>query len=371
MPPLFQIPSPGCPGAASGNTVTKMSSDVDITICGPEEREAWNSYVESSPTASMAHQFLWHSIINRAYGHRPLYLLAAHSAGRVCGILPLFLVKSRMFGNTLASMPFLDYGGICADDETIAGLLLEHAQYLMHEYGADRVELRQLEPLAQVGTARLDKISLILDLSSGAEAVWQSLPAKVRNQVRKAEKSGLSTSVGGAEFLDEFYAVFAVNMRDLGSPVHHRSFFANMFAEFGTQARVALVHDGQRAVGGLICLFFKDTAVVPWASSLRQYFSKCPNNVLYWEILRYSSARGFKWFDFGRSSVGSGTYNFKRQWGAKPIQLYWQTLSKNGERRTAFSPDNPKYRMILQIWKHLPLSLTTHLGPHIRKYLTN
>lgn len=343
---------------------------MNIVVCGPEEKEAWDAYVQSSPTATMCHQFPWQSVITRAYGHRPLYMLARH-AGRVCGILPLFLVKSRWFGKTLASMPFLDYGGICADDEAVVGLLLEHARRSMQKYGADYVELRQSEPLSQAGTARLDKVSLILDLSSGAEGVWRSLPAKVRNQVRKAEKSGLSTSIGGAELLDEFYAVFAANMRDLGSPVHHRSFFAHMFAEFGAHARVILVRDARLTVGGLVCLFFKDIAIVPWASSLRPYFPKCPNNLLYWEILQHSCARGCKWFDFGRSSVGSGTYNFKRQWGAEPRQLHWQMLTRNGQPPRALFADNPKYRLILNVWKHLPVSLTTGLGPRIRKYLTH
>jgi serine/alanine adding enzyme len=342
---------------------------MDIVICGPEERKAWDFYVEHSATATMCHQFIWQPIIVRAYGHRPFYLMARRE-GRVHGILPLFLVSSRVFGRSLTSMPFLDYGGICADDEAVSGFLLEHALRLMQEYDAHWIELRQCEPPACAGTVSLDKVSMILDLSLGAESVWQSLAAKVRNQVRKAVKSGLSTSVGGAEFLEEFYTIFAVNMRDLGSPVHHRAFFAQMFAEFGTQARVVLVRDGQCTIGGLVGLFFKDTVVIPWASSLRQYFPKCPNNLLYWDAIQYACAQGCKHFDFGRSSVGSGTYHFKDQWGAKPLQLYWQILGRNGNDGRTLSTDNPRYQMVQAAWRRLPVPLTTLIGPHIRKYVT-
>jgi serine/alanine adding enzyme len=345
-------------------------SGLHIAMCDAAEQDLWEAYVDSSPSATLSHCFRWQRIINRVYGHQSFYVMAQRDS-RVCGIVPLFLVKSRLFGTSLTSMPFLDYGGICADDDVIAQLLLEQARGLMQEHEADWIELRQCEPPSGTTTLRLDKVSLILDLSMGAEALWRSLKATVRNQVRKAIKSGLTASVGGAELLDEFYPVFASNMRDLGSPVHHRAFFAQILAEFGAQARLILVCDGQRAVGGLVALFFKDTIAVPWASSLRQYFPKCPNNLLYWEAIQYGCAHGCRRFDFGRSSVGSGTYNFKRQWGAEPMQLYWQVLSKNGNHGGNFSADNPRYRVILEAWRRLPLAFTNFLGPHIRKYLTN
>jgi FemAB-related protein (PEP-CTERM system-associated) len=343
---------------------------MDIVFCGAQERAEWDSYVESSPAATVCHPFLWQLVIGRAYGHRPFYLLARQN-GRVRGILPLFLVKSRLFGKSLASMPFLDYGGVCADDEATGRLLLERAMELLGDHGADYLEIRQSVSPAGGGLLRLDKVSMKLNLSPGIEAVWRSFPTKIRNHVRKAEKSGLRAYVGGGEWLDDFYPVFAANMRDLGSPVHHRSFFTRMFEEFGSQARLIVARDGQRTVGGLVCLFFKDTATVFWASSLREYFSRCPNNLLYWQALQYAFGRGCTRFDFGRSSIGSGTYDFKRQWGAEPTQIYWQVLSKDGRQDVALSSNESKYDVMREVWKHLPVSITTWLGPPIRKYITN
>jgi serine/alanine adding enzyme len=347
-----------------------MGLNMEITVCEAQDLKAWDTYTEHSPKATFCHHSGWRSIIMRAYGHHPLYL-AARSDGQTRGIFPLFEVKSRLFGKSLTSMPFLDYGGICADDKAFAHLLQEQALGLMQAHGVDVVELRQCEPVEQGASLRLDKVSMILDLSPGVEGLWRSFPGSVRNHVRKAQKSGLRTSIGGGELLAEFYPIFAANMRELGSPVHHRAFFAHIFAEFGPQAKLVLVRDGQRAVGGLVCLFFKDTATVPWSSSLRQCFSKCPNNLLYWEAMQYACARGCKRFDFGRSSVGSGTYIFKHQWGAQPVQIYWHLLGRNGNQSLAFSTNNPKYHIILETWKRLPLSVTKWLGPRIRKYLTN
>ena len=343
---------------------------MDIVVCTAADREAWENYVQHSRKATICHQFQWCTIIEQAYGHRAFYLMARH-AGTVVGILPLVLVQAPLLGTSLTSMPFLDYGGPCADTDEIARQLLSYALRLGCKHKARTVELRQVEPPTQPGSLRLDKVSMILDLSAGAESVWRSLPPKVRNQVRKAEKSGLTENMGGGDLLDEFYHVFAVNMRDLGSPVHDRAFFAALFAEFGERARLLVVRDGARTVGGLVCLAFKETLLVPWASSLRQYFSKCPNNLLYWRAIEYGYALGCRQFDFGRSSIGSGTYDFKRQWGAEPRQLYWQVLTQNGGHELSVSASNPKYRAILAVWRRLPLTVTTMVGPRIRKYLTN
>jgi FemAB-related protein (PEP-CTERM system-associated) len=350
-----------------------IEHEVEILVCSDIDRSSWESYLEKAAAPTICHHFLWRSVIEQAYGHDPLYLLA-HTGSQVRGVLPLFAVRSRLFGKSLTSMPFLDYGGVCADDESTATRLVSHALGLLPSYEADYMELRQCRPPTHGGVVRLDKMGMQLDLSPGIEKVWQSFPAKVRNQVRKAEKAGLRVSIGGSDLLEEFYAVFAVNMRDLGSPVHSKTFFAAMLAEFGEQARIVLVRDGQEPIGGLVCLVFKKTATVPWASSLRKFLAKCPNNLAYWEAMQYAAAQGCTTFDFGRSSIDSGTYNFKRQWGAEPVQLYWQILDGNGEntrQSQTLHVDNPKLQMAAKLWRRLPVFVTKVVGPHLRKYLTN
>ena len=49
---------------------------------------------------------------------------------------------------------------------------------------------------------------------------------------RKPIKEGLTSKTGGAELLDDFYRVFLVNMRDLGSPVHSLKLMRQVLGEF-------------------------------------------------------------------------------------------------------------------------------------------
>jgi serine/alanine adding enzyme len=335
-----------------------------IIECESEsEAVSWDQFVFATPTATISHLYGWRRIISEAYGHNCFYL-AARRGEKITGILPLVQVKSLLLGNQLSSMPFQDYGGILAIDVASERALLDHALKLRIESGAESLELRNRDPLSAIeGQLRRDKVTLILDISQGPDGLWKSFSPKLRNQIRKAQKSGLKTELGGIELLDGFFRPFAVNMRDLGSPVHHRKFFEKILSEFDTNARVLLVHEGERVVGGLVALFYKDEVVVPWASSLRSYFSMCPNNILYWDMIQHAYRRGCRAFDFGRSSVGSGTYHFKLQWGAKPVQLHWQIFSEHS--------NNSDLRFAAAIWKRVPVPLTNLIGPHLRKYLTS
>jgi FemAB-related protein (PEP-CTERM system-associated) len=318
----------------------------------------------------LAHQWHWRSIIEKVYGHRAYYLMVIRD-NEVCGVLPLIHVRHALLGSSLTSMPYLDTGGICADDEVATHALLAEARSLRAALGISCVELRHGTPIPELPILPQDKVSMVLDLSPGEQAVWAALPAKVRNQVRKAEKCGLTVHSGGAELINDFYRVFAFNMRDLGSPVHSKAFFEVMADVFGESMEISLIRDQHATVGGLVTIFFKDAAIVPWASCLRESFRKCPNNLLYWHTIQTSCRRKCTSFDFGRSSVGSGTYEFKRQWGARPARLAWQVLDKDRASGSALSSSDSKLRAVVEIWKRLPVPLTTFIGPSIRKYLTN
>ena len=341
----------------------------------------WDAFVAAVPGATLSHKHGWREVITNAYGHQTFYLTARQD-GEIAGILPLVHINSRLFGNSFVSMPFQDYGGIAAENQEAFQALLDHALHFKTERAARFVELRYREeplPFAQYeGTAYGEKSTLILDISSGAENLWKSFSPKVRNQVRKAQKSGLSVQIGGAELLNEFYHPFAVNMRDLGSPVHHQKFFTEIFRVFGDNVRLALISEGKKTVGGLIVFFHKDMAIVPWASCYREYFSKCPNNLLYWETMQYACSRGLARFDFGRSSLNSGTYHFKLQWGAVPHPLYWRIYGNNDAISTVGADnvaqqttESRALRFASAVWKHIPVGIANIVGPRVRRYLSN
>ncbi|MGH7267019.1 MAG: FemAB family XrtA/PEP-CTERM system-associated protein [Candidatus Rokuibacteriota bacterium] len=344
-----------------------------VELCDVRRRDgqaAWDDYVFRSSAADHAHLSGWRRVIERSYGHRPLYLWEREGE-RIRGILPLVLMRTLWRSRTLVSMPFLDDGGICADDVVTRHALLDGAVQMARAHRAQVVDLRHRTPSGLPLPSHGGKVTFVLALESDADRMWSRLDGKVRNQIRKATAAGLSVSWSGIDGLTAFYDVFAVNMRDLGSPVHGPRFFAAILEEFADSAKLVLVRRDGRPIGGGLCLFFRDRVLVPWASSLKEHRSSCPNNLLYWEAIRRACEKGFRQFDFGRSSPGSGTYRFKKQWGGIEHPLAWQRVQGPGRHAAVVGAEDRRVRWAAAVWRRLPVAISRLLGPPLRKHISN
>jgi len=367
-----------------------------IKCADSSERESWDAYVSRHPEASLFHLFGWQDIIHGTYGHKTYYLMAVCGetktavvrnenssllAENAVGILPLVHLKHVIFGNCLVSLPFLDGGGILAGSKEVEESLLCEAIRLGRKTGASRIELRHERPLAscnevsvfcsessqeplQVAT-RSDKVRMLLNLPDSSEMLMKSFKSKLRSQITKPLKEGLTSRTGGVELLEDFYKVFLVNMRDLGSPVHSADLMRHVLSEFAERSRIFVIYKSQEPVASALVIGFGEVLRNLWASSLRKYASLSPNMLLYLRMLEFACDNGYRVFDFGRSTRGEGTYKFKEQWGAQPVVLHWEYPSLKGQRLPNASPTNPKFQLAVRMWKKLPLAIATRVGPSI------
>lgn len=337
-----------------------------ITVATYEgDSGAWDRYVDAHPEGLNYHRYGWRQALTESFGHPSYYLMARDGDGAVRGVLPLVHLKSRLFGNVLVSVPFVNYGGLLTDTPEAATALLDAAVALREQLGAAHLELRHRRDVPLGLACRQHKVTMLLPLAPDPEAQWRQFNAKLRNQVRKAEKSGLTARWGGEELLDDFYEIFVRNMRDLGTPVYSRRLFAAVLSTFPDKSRIIGVYQGERVVAAGFASWYRTTLEIPWASSNKDFKTLCPNNLLYWEAIRYAIDQGFHTFDFGRSTPGEGTYKFKEQWGAQPHPLSWHYALRSGGQLPELNPDNPKYALAIRAWQRLPLWVTRLLGPPI------
>lgn len=337
------------------------TSPISVAEATQADERAWETYVTAHPESTGYHSWGWQRVFKRAFGHDSIYLVAKHD-GRIVGALPLVFIKSSIFGRSLTSMAFLNYGGIIADTEAVGRALLSAAADTARRLGCHHVELRHFERQFPDLPCREHKVTMCLPLEG---VTWDTLDRKVRNQIRKAQKSELTAIRGGRELLDEFYAVFARNMRDLGTPVYSRRLFEGVLAQFPERAALHVVRLGSQAVAGGLTFRTDGRVEVPWASSVRDYNALCPNHLLYWSVIESAIGSGATLMDFGRSTPNEGTFKFKEQWGARPVPLHWEYVLPGGGTLPAIAAGNPKFRLMVEGWKRLPLSVASRLGPSI------
>ena len=346
-------------------------SELEVKSLEKAEEADYQAFVEISPTSNYCQDLAWKSVIESTYGKKPDYLVCRErETGRITGVAPAFWMESLVFGRRLVSLPYLDYGGILAENPEAEDALVEALLEDAHARKA-KLDIRQESPLPNRQAPANRKVRMILDLREQTEdAYWKSLDAKVRNQVRKAQKSEITVRTGRGELLREFYKVFCVNMRDLGSPVHDRALFRNVLLHF-PGAEIVLAMWKNVCVGGLVRIHWKNTMVIPWASTLRKYRSYCPNNAIYWDSIATAFKRDCTTVDFGRSTQEEGTYRFKRQWLAEESPLPWYSFDPSGRAPADIGQPGGLMQAISGLWTKLPTWYANRLGPPIRGAMSN
>lgn len=348
---------------------------MQVRLATYADRNKWDDYVLSHADGTAYHLFAWRQAVESAYAFNGIYLMA-EEGDRLCGILPLVDFRIPFLGRALISLPYCDAGGLLAGDLPAQDALLRQVDSTAKDLRAS-VKIRSTRQLLTCGVNHTDKVSMILDLPESAEQLFAGLKAKVRSQVKKPLRDGLTVRIGHSELLDKFYRVFAENMHDLGSPVHARNWVSSVVAAYAKHARIVVVYtpDRQPAAAGII-LLHPARVSIPWASSLRRFNCMNPNMLLYWSCLEFAADNGYRQFDFGRSTPEEGTYRFKQQWGARPQPLYWYDLEsaasvkKVESGRLTQGRSSSRRQLAASLWQRLPQSGTDWLGPKVRKYIS-
>ena len=325
--------------------------------------------MRARPSASVYHHAGWALLGRDVFGHKAYFLEARDGAGQLLGVLPLVRQKSLVFGSSLTSVPFFNYGGVLADAPADAQALMEHARALAQESGCRYLEFRDTEPRPGEWRTRTDKVTLVLDLPADFATLSKQLGAKLRSQVKRADRESPGVRVGGSELLGDFYDIFCRTMHELGTPVYPRRFFAAILERFRDECLLVVVDRGSQPAAAGFLVIANGRAEIPWAACRADAKPAGFNMRLYWEVLRTVLERGARQFDFGRSSVDSGTYRFKMQWGAKPQQLYWHRWERAAPAQTEAAPapdsEGRLMRYATAVWRRLPLGVANTLGPMV------
>jgi len=343
-----------------------LSAPFNCRALAAQEWGLWDAYVAKVCSANNYHYAIWLRLIKEKFGHEGIIWVAFDEQGRIIGGIPLVIFASPLFGRFAVSVPYFNYGGVLSEFFNVAQELISSAGVLCQQLNLRHIEVRCMQQgLLPKGHCSSKKASLILALPASQAQLEQQLGAKVRAQYKKAQEHSPQFTLGKSELLDDFYSVFAQNMRDLGTPVYAKSWFARLLEEPSLHCHIALVRMYGKPVSAGFLIGHSNMLEIPWASTVRKANGWNANMWMYRQILGFAIEQGYQYFDFGRSTQDAGTFKFKRQWGAEPYSHYWYYLLPAGGAMPGLNPDNPKYKLVIAIWKKLPVWLTKMIGPPI------
>jgi serine/alanine adding enzyme len=280
------------------------------------------------------------------------------------GALALYEVRHRLLGHYLTTAAFGNDGGLYYDDLAARDILLAEARRVCDERRAAYLVIRTRgEDLAGFIPDHRYHTATV-DLQGGADELWKRLPAATRNQVRRGRKEGFEIRSGPAE-IEPFHRVFHIHMRELGSPAHALRYYELIAKHLGERARFIVVREGSTLVAGALLFMLNDTAANFHTVALREYNRRCPNYLLYWDMLEESCKAGCARFDMGRSVEGGGNLRFKENWNPETAPLSYNYYLRSLKEVPFADPRNPRYRLPIEVWRRLPLGLTRALGPHV------
>jgi FemAB-related protein (PEP-CTERM system-associated) len=333
------------------------------------DTDMWNDYVHNHPEGTVFHLTNWKNVIEASFHHKSIYLIAEQD-NSIEGIFPLFEMNSFLFGHYLVSVPFAELGGVLADNEAIERALVDRAITIIKKKNARYLEIRNRNEMSIPG---LKTKSLYYnfrkEISPDSEKNLKAIPRKARAMVRKALKNSLQ-SLTGHSLIDPFYRILSINYHRLGTPIFSKRFFRNFLNQFQSNANILVVTTKEGKPAAAVFFFlFKDQIIPYYAGSDFSLRSLGPNDFMYWELMRYGAEKGCRIFDYGRSKIGTGSFDFKRHWGFEPSPLAYQYQLVNAKELPNLSPGNPEYKKKIEMWKRLPLGITKIIGPIISRNL--
>jgi len=329
---------------------------------GAELERAWDDYVYRHRSASLFHLTAWKRAIERTFGFEPRYLVTIDGS-EIRGVLPLFMVHNFLQGRALISIPFAVYGGICANDDNVATLLREAACDMARQEKVQYLELREQSPANDLNLrVKHLYVSFDQELPESQELLLQSFPRDTRYMIRKAQNNGLRAVVDNDQ-IDTFYEIYARSVHQLGTPVFAKRFFRTLLEEFSGHCEITIVWHNSRALAGVLSFRFRDWILPYYGGSLVEGRRLAANNFMYWEVMKRAIQGGARYFDFGRSKVGTGSYAFKTQWNMRERPLPYQFYLVERNTMPNYSPANSRFKLATTGWKRLPLPVAKILGP--------
>ena len=353
-------------------TPAPAAGPLTLHLLQPNDAGRWDAFVRACPDATFFHLSGWQKVIEQAFGIKTWFYYVQQD-GQIQGVLPLAEIKSRLFGHSLGAMPFCVYGGpaTIGDQAAVRAMLDGAADALAKQLGVGHLEYRGMQRFHPDDASWHTKelyVTFRKAISADDEENLNAIPRKQRAMVRKGIKLGLKGVV--EDNVDRMFEAYATSVHRLGTPVFPKKYFALLQQTFGDECEVrTILTDKDELVAAVLSFYWRDEVVPYYGGGMDLARNVAGNDFMYWNLMQAAAARGCRLFDFGRSKLGTGAYDFKKNWGFTAEHLPYEYKLYGADALPDNNPLNPKYQLFIKMWKKLPLPLANFMGPYIVRNL--
>ena len=351
------------------NTAARPATVPTVKLMQPQDVARWDAFVQTCPQATFFHRAGWQSVIERAFGHKTWFYFAERD-GQIEGVLSLCQIKSPLFGHSLSSLPFCVYGGVAAISDEARTALDAAANKLAQDLKAGHLEYRNILAAHPEDPAWHGKdlyVTFRKAISGDDEANMNAIPRKQRAMVRKGIKAGLTGEID--QTTERFFTAYSTSVHRLGTPVFSRKYFRILKEVFADECEIRIIVKDTQLVAAVMSFYFRDEVIPYYGGGMPAAREFAGNDFMYWNLMQAAAARGYRMFDFGRSKLGTGAYDFKKNWGFEAQALGYEYQLHASQAVPDNNPLNPKYQLFIKLWQKLPIGLANMIGPHIVKDL--
>ncbi|WP_394788239.1 FemAB family XrtA/PEP-CTERM system-associated protein [Rhodoferax sp.] len=338
-----------------------------LNLGDDSSKKRWDDFVISCKSATFFHFAGWQNIIENVFRHNTYYLYVEVN-GVIEGVLPLAHVNSLLFGNALTSLPFAVYGGCAASSSFATNALEEEAKKIAVQLKVSHLEFRNIIRRHDDWPLQDLYVTFRKEILGTEEANLLAIPRKQRAMVRKGIKNNLQSEIDTD--VDRFFALYADNVHRHGTPAMAKSYFQALRKEFGANCEILTVVDSEgKALSSVFSFYFRDEVLPYYAGDDVSARDLAANDFKYWELMRRACERGLKIFDYGRSKNNTGSFAFKKNWGFVPIPLNYEYCLYKIGTIPQNNPSNTKYKLLINVWRRMPISLANAIGPLVVRNL--
>lgn len=280
---------------------------MNVFVSEQEKDPDWDRFVAGAPCGHHVQTSLW-AQVKSTLGYTAKRIIVRENGQIVAG--GQLLVKR--FAPLLA-VGYMPKGPVCLDgDPGVGEAFLDRLERVVR---TDRLRLLAVQPAhedPELLKALLSRgfhpgwlevsptATILLDLAPDCERLLGQMKRQTRQNVRRAEREGITVREGTASDLPAFYQLHLLTSQRQRFDPYPEKYFSQMWHLFSAQGLIGLVlaEYQESPVSALLIVPFRDTVIAKTLGWSGEHGEKRPNDAVFWAAVQWAKAHGYHTFDF-------------------------------------------------------------------------